>query len=62
MTIVGCQPLRAITTEQNTLVTVLMEILQPPDATLIGLYSISTQTKVFACVMETTKIYKVVQI
>jgi hypothetical protein len=56
MAIVGCLPLRAINTEQNTLFTVQMEILHPPDASLIGLYSRSAQTKVFACVMEKNKI------
>ena len=58
MTIVGCQPPRALTTEQkNTLFTVQMEILHLPDASLIGLYSISTQTKVSACAMEKTEMY-----
>jgi hypothetical protein len=59
MTIVACLTLTAITTEQHNLFTVLMEILHPPDASLIGVYSISTQTSVFACVMETTKIHVV---
>jgi hypothetical protein len=56
MTVVGCQPLRAVThyrTEEHFI------YYTDGNATssLIGVYSINIQTKMSPCVMEKTKIY-----
>ena len=61
MTVVGCQPpkKKALTAEgqNNTLFIIQPEMLHPTAAILIGLYPVSTQTKVFVVCDGKNKLY-----